>query len=78
VLVSSINWNDNSPDFNREAGVIIEHPAAAAYFARTFAADWDAGTRGGGEAGFDYRILAAVGVVLLFAALYVVRRMWER
>lgn len=78
VLVSSINWNDNSPDFNREAGVIIEHPAAAAYFARTFAADWDAGTRGGGEEGFDYRILAAVGVVLLFAVLYVARRMGTR
>jgi cardiolipin synthase len=26
VLVSSINWNSNSPNFNREAGVIIEHP----------------------------------------------------
>lgn len=79
VLVSSINWNDNSPDFNREAGVIIEHPEAAAYFARTFAADWEVGTSaGGGEAGFDYRILAAVGVVILFAALYVVRKMGER
>lgn len=74
VLVSSINWNDNSPDFNREAGVIVEHPEAAAYFARVFAADWEAGTRVGGEAGFDYRIVAAVGVVILFAALYVGRR----
>jgi cardiolipin synthase len=78
VLVSSINWNDNSPDFNRETGVIIEHPAAAAYFARVFAADWEAGTRAGGEAGLDYRILAAVGVVILFAALYVARRMTGR
>ncbi|WP_298667123.1 phospholipase D-like domain-containing protein [uncultured Methanofollis sp.] len=78
VLVSSINWNDNSPDFNREAGVIIEHPAAAAYFARTFAADWEAGTRAGGDAGFDYRIIAALGVVVLFAAVYVARRvLWE-
>jgi phosphatidylserine/phosphatidylglycerophosphate/cardiolipin synthase-like enzyme len=42
VLVSSINWNSNSPNFNREAGVIIEHPGAARYFREVFDDDWNA------------------------------------
>lgn len=77
VLVSSINWNDNSPDFNREAGVIIEHPAAAAYFARSFAADWESGETTE-EEGFDPRLPVAVAVIILFAALYVARKMSGR
>ncbi len=40
VLVSSINWNSNSPTFNREAGVIIDHPGAARYFREVFDDDW--------------------------------------
>jgi len=41
VLVSSINWNSNSPNFNREAGVIIDHPGAARYFREVFDDDWN-------------------------------------
>lgn len=41
VLVSSINWNSNSPNFNREAGVIIDHPGAARYFRTVFEDDWN-------------------------------------
>jgi len=41
VLVSSINWNANSPAFNREAGVIIDHPGVARYFRRVFDDDWN-------------------------------------
>jgi cardiolipin synthase A/B len=40
VLVSSINWNQNSPNFNREAGVIVEHPEVAGYFLTVFVKDW--------------------------------------
>jgi cardiolipin synthase A/B len=40
VLVSSINWNSNSPNFNRETGVIIDHPGAAGYFREVFEDDW--------------------------------------
>ncbi|HSQ93666.1 MAG TPA: phospholipase D-like domain-containing protein [Methanoregula sp.] len=40
VLVSSINWNSNSPNFNREAGVIIDHPGVARYFREVFDDDW--------------------------------------
>ena len=41
VLVSSINWNSNSPNFNREAGVIIDHPGVARYFTDVFEDDWN-------------------------------------
>lgn len=41
VLVSSMNWNENSACFNREAGVIIRSNEAASYFASVFLADWD-------------------------------------
>jgi cardiolipin synthase len=41
VLVSSINWNTNSPNFNRETGVIIDHPGVARYFREVFDDDWN-------------------------------------
>jgi len=47
VAISSINWNDNSPTFNREAGVIIDHPGVAGYFEEVFGEDWDASGSGG-------------------------------
>jgi len=40
VLVSSINWNSVSPNFNREAGVIIDNPNVARYFLNVFEDDW--------------------------------------
>ncbi|MDK2974142.1 MAG: hypothetical protein PWP08_513 [Methanofollis sp.] len=72
VLVSSINWNDNSPDFNREAGVIVDHPDAARYFAAAFDADWNAGDQAGNES--DVRIVCAATIVLIFALIYAVRK----
>jgi cardiolipin synthase A/B len=41
VLISSINWNTNSPTFNREAGVIVESPETGRYYGRAFTDDWD-------------------------------------
>ncbi len=38
--VCSIKWNYNSPTFNREAGIIVDHPEAARYFAAMFEDDW--------------------------------------
>lgn len=40
VLISSMNWNENSACFNREAGVIIRSKVVASYFASVFLADW--------------------------------------
>ena len=67
VLVSSINWNTNSPNFNREAGVIIGHPGVARYFRDVFEDDWQpARTR------IDYlRIAGLIAILACLAALFV-------
>ncbi|PKG31602.1 phospholipase D-like domain-containing protein, partial [Methanoregula sp.] len=67
VLVSSINWNSNSPNFNREAGVIIDHPGVAGYFTSVFEDDWNPAARAPGT-GTDYVkitvVLLVVGALL--------------
>ena len=77
VLISSINWNFNSPNNNREAGVIIQSPEAAGYYAAVFSSDWN------GEyekdpvsagLGFDLRLLLAGGVLIFVAGILVYRR----
>jgi len=40
VLVSSINYSDNSIENNREAGVIIEHEGIAQWYQEVFDFDW--------------------------------------
>ncbi len=76
ALVSSINWNANSPAFNREAGVIIEHPDIAAYFTRVFADDWDGAAADGIVAGGPDRlkVVAAACVLAGLMGLYIYRR----
>ena len=41
VLISSINWNENSVRDNREAGVIIENKDIARYYLDVFFYDWE-------------------------------------
>jgi cardiolipin synthase A/B len=80
VLVSSINWNEASPSFNREAGVIVDDPGTAAYFAAAFDADWDTGAgesvaiAGRGIAWFRLGIAAVVLGVIAVALLWRKRR----
>lgn len=70
VLVSSINWNSNSPNFNREAGVIIEHPGVAAYFSDVFNEDWNHAVKSPGG-GTDYlKITFIIIVIALLGVLY--------
>ncbi|MDD5502546.1 MAG: phospholipase D-like domain-containing protein [Candidatus Thermoplasmatota archaeon] len=40
VLVSSINWNENSVCSNREFGIILENENVAKYYADVFFYDW--------------------------------------
>jgi phosphatidylserine/phosphatidylglycerophosphate/cardiolipin synthase-like enzyme len=40
VLVSSINWNENSPCENREIGILIHSSEAAEFYATAFWYDW--------------------------------------
>jgi cardiolipin synthase A/B len=41
VLISSINWNENSVRRNREAGIILNHQDVARYYADVFFYDWN-------------------------------------
>lgn len=45
VLISSQNWSDSAVRKNREAGVLVEYPELARYFATIFKTDWDTGLR---------------------------------
>lgn len=77
VLVSSINWNANSPAFNREAGVIIEHQKIAGYYLAVFEDDWNASDKreAGGAAGPDrLKIAAAACILTALTGLYLYRR----
>lgn len=73
VLISSINWNEHSPSFNREAGVIIDHPGVGAYFREVFEDDWNAGSPEDGNA-IDLQKCAAAGVTILLLILLFLRR----
>ncbi|WOF17022.1 phospholipase [Methanoplanus sp. FWC-SCC4] len=82
VLVSSVNWNENSPQFNREAGVIIEHQGVGEYFGRVFDYDWEGGEGVNPwisdvfleDGDYGLKNLLAVFVIAIFIGLYVKRR----
>jgi cardiolipin synthase A/B len=69
VLVSSINWNSNSPNFNREAGVIIDHPGVAAYFLAVFDDDWNPAVPTM-EASTDHLKIAVAALVVVVLLVY--------
>ncbi|HVQ00073.1 MAG TPA: phospholipase D-like domain-containing protein [Candidatus Thermoplasmatota archaeon] len=76
VLVSSINWNQQSVTLNREAGVLLTNPAAATYYAGVFLSDWylephqkNAAT----SPGADYKNLLLIAVVCGITGALIVR-----
>jgi cardiolipin synthase len=73
VLVSSINWNMNSPTFNREAGVIIDHPGVAKYFLGVFDDDWNSSVKSEKKK-TDYAKIAIVGILIVFLLVIYYRR----
>lgn len=73
VLVSSINWNRNSPNFNREAGLIIENPGTARYFHDVFDDDWNASVQSP-EQRADYLRIAVVICVIVILMVFWYRR----
>jgi cardiolipin synthase len=74
VLISSINWNGNSPNFNREAGVILEDPILGGYFSSVFDEDWNHAGDGGGARGPDMVKLAVAGLVIVLLLIFFIRR----
>lgn len=82
VLVSSVNWNENSPTNNREVGVVITGEAAG-YYTGVFLADW--GEESAGEtADREYMEPAEkiefdwVSVVVLIIVLVILGLVWIR
>ena len=73
VLVSSINWNGISPNFNREAGVIIDHPGVAGYFLEVFEDDWNSSPKTHPRP-IDFLKIGTVGVVLIILVIIYYRR----
>jgi len=68
VLVSSLNWNRDSPTRNREAGLLLENTEVGAYFEAAFAWDWqDDFTPPRADAGPDRSAL--VGATVPFSGL---------
>ena len=73
VLVSSINWNSVSPNFNREAGVIIDHPGVAGYFLTVFEDDWNLSPEIP-PVTTDYLKIGVVAIVLVILLIIYYRR----
>ena len=71
VLISSINWNGNSPNFNREAGVILESPVLGAYYSSVFNEDWNRAGTVSGPTGPDLANLVIAGMVIVILLLFV-------
>ena len=70
VLVSSINWNSNSPKFNREAGVIIDHSGVARYFLEVFEDDWNPSIRSPAIQTDYLKIFMAAVVIAILLIIY--------
>jgi len=54
VLISSINWNENSARNNREAGVIVENDKVGEYYTDVFLYDWNSSNNQSPIASFTY------------------------
>jgi phosphatidylserine/phosphatidylglycerophosphate/cardiolipin synthase-like enzyme len=74
VFISSINWNENSPVFNREAGLIIEDATIAGYFSSVFELDWEGGSATSygqpAQADNSMKLVAAAGAIFFVLILY--------
>ena len=69
VLISSINWNENSAVNNREAGVIVENEDAAEFYADVFLYDWCAAVNLHGDVNHDCAITPADAAIVLGMAV---------
>jgi phosphatidylserine/phosphatidylglycerophosphate/cardiolipin synthase-like enzyme len=74
ALVSSVNLGEPAMTWNRETALIVEGPAAA-FYRRSFEADWDVPAPGMAEAAVEPWWLAGPLAVLVAAG---VRRAWRR
>ncbi len=72
VLISSINWGENSVRNNREIGVIIENEDIAAYFEQIFWYDWNY------EVGEKENMPDEIFLLPLFAATFLIIYLYRK
>lgn len=65
VLISSINWGENSVRRNREIGIIVEEPLIAQYFEEIFWYDWDYKEEKKGGIEIIYAFIAFLLIIIL-------------
>jgi cardiolipin synthase len=76
VLISSINWNEQSVRKNREAGVLITNQEVALYYASVFLSDWNLASSKTNIQGFswaDYKYLLLIAVVVCVTVVLIAR-----
>ena len=78
TLISSINWNTNSPDFNRETGIIILDNKTAQYFSEAFSRDWEDPVKKISNGPDFVKIMVAVFIIGMLLVIYGIRRYKRR
>ncbi|HWR64084.1 MAG TPA: phospholipase D-like domain-containing protein [Candidatus Thermoplasmatota archaeon] len=76
VLISSINWNEQSVRKNREAGILIKNQEAASYYTTVFLSDWNLEPykkRASVFSWADYKYLVLIAVVVCITLVFIVR-----
>ena len=76
VLVSSINWNEQSVRENREAGVLLENKEAATYYASVFLSDWNRDAHAASSPGSpwtEYKYYLLVALVFSITCVLIAR-----
>ena len=77
VLISSVNWSFNSPNNNREAGLIITDERAAEYYTKVFDSDFSGEQYSDPvsyEIGFDVRFILAGLILVVLIVILIIRR----
>lgn len=69
VVISSINWGENSVRNNREVGVVVENEEVARYFQQVFHHDWEY-TTAQEESNFAEWIFVLIVFAVTFLVIY--------
>jgi phosphatidylserine/phosphatidylglycerophosphate/cardiolipin synthase-like enzyme len=76
VLISSINWNEQSIRKNREAGLLITNEDVAHYYASVFLSDWKLEPSQKHTSALiwaDYKYLMLIAVVVCITLVLILR-----
>ena len=84
VLISSINWNENSVINNREVGIIIENNDVVKYYTNVFFYDWNLSSPGSHEKEIELKInyednKNTIYIVVIFTLTFaLIARDWRK